>query len=128
MNRTRNFAARAAALAAIAGLAVAAPAGAKGGTKTPPPPPAPVQETFCTAELYAQPNLVVNEAGGGGCVAVAIVGNTLRLQQVILAPGWSYLVTSNGEGSAGRVAVTFTEAATGRKVDVRVEFGKTVIR
>jgi hypothetical protein len=127
MTRTRNFTARTAALALAASLAVAAPAGAKGGAKPPPPDPTPAA-TYCTAEMYAQPNLVVNEAGGGGCVAVRIVGTALRLDSVILAPGWTYVVTANGESTASRVAVQFTETATGRKVDVRVEFGKTVIR
>jgi hypothetical protein len=35
---------------------------------------------------------------------------------------------SNGEGTNSRVAVKFENAATGQRVEARVEFGKTVIR
>jgi hypothetical protein len=46
---------------------------------------------------------------------------------VILAPGWTYVVQKNGEGTSSRVELQFTETATGRRVDFRVEFGKTRI-
>ena len=51
----------------------------------------------------------------------------LRLDSVILAAGWTYVVRKNGEGTSSRVELQFTETATGRKVDFRVEFGKTRI-
>ena len=69
-----------------------------------------------------------NEASGGGCVFVrSYPAGYLRLDHVDLAPGWSYVVKSNGEGTASRVQLEFTEAATGRKVDFRVEYGRTRI-
>ena len=69
-----------------------------------------------------------NEAGGGGCVFVrSYPAGYLRLDHVDLAPGWTYVVKKNGEGTSSRVELQFTEAATGRKVDFRVEFGKTRI-
>jgi len=65
---------------------------------------------------------------GGGCVWVrSHPAGYLRLDHVDLAPGWTYVVKSNGEGSASRVQLQFTETATGARVDFRVEYGKTRI-
>ncbi|MFL5780733.1 MAG: hypothetical protein ACJ760_05425 [Thermoleophilaceae bacterium] len=69
-----------------------------------------------------------NEASGGGCVWVrSYPAGYLRLDHVDLAPGWTYVVKSNGAGTSSRVQLQFTETATGRTVDFRVEFGKTKI-
>jgi len=122
------------ALAAVT-LAVA-PAFAKGGSGgggggTPPPPSA----SYCPQDpdqwVVAQPDgstIFANEASGAGCVFVrSYLAGYLRLDSVILAPGWTYVVQKNGEGTSSRVELQFTETATGRKVDFRVEFGKTRI-
>ena len=114
------------ALAAVS-LAVA-PAFAKGGGgTTPPPPPA----GYCPQDRWVvdQPDgstIFANEAGGAGCVFVhSYPAGSLRLDSVILAPGWTYEIQKNGEGTSSRVELQFTETATGKKVDFRVEFGKT---
>ncbi len=119
----------AAALAA-ASLA-AAPAFAGGGGSTPPPAPA----SYCPQDPAAWVVLLpdgsavfANVASGAGCVFVrSYPAGYLRLDSVILAPGWTYVVKKNGEGTSSRVELQFTETATGRKVDFRVEFGKTSI-
>ena len=65
---------------------------------------------------------------GAGCVFVrSFPGGYLRLDSVTLAPGWTYQVRKNGEGTTSRVELRFTETATGRTVDFRVEYGKTRI-
>ena len=62
------------------------------------------------------------------CVFVrSYLAGYLRLDSVILAPGWTYVVQKNGEGTSSRVELQFTQTATGNKVDFRVEFGKTRI-
>ena len=73
-------------------------------------------------------SLFSNQAGDAGCVTIRSFGGTLRLYAIALTPGWVYTVTSNGEGTNSRVAITFDEPATGRRVDVKIEFGKTDIR
>lgn len=45
----------------------------------------------------------------------------------MLAPGWSYVVKSNGGGTSSRVELAFTNASTGQSLDFRFELGKTVI-
>jgi hypothetical protein len=118
----------AAALAA-ASLA-AAPAFASGGS-TPPPASASYCPQDPDAWVVLQPDgstVFANEASGAGCVFVrSFPAGYLRLDSVILAPGWTYVVRKNGEGTSSRVELQFTETATGRKVDFRVEFGKTRI-
>ena len=118
---------------AAATLAVA-PAFAKGGSgggSTPPPPTA----SYCPQDpalwSVVQPDgstIFANEASGAGCVFVrSYLAGYLRLDSVILAPGWTYVVKKNGEGTSSRVELLFTETATGNKVDFRTEFGKTRI-
>jgi len=69
-----------------------------------------------------------NEASGAGCVFVrSFPAGYLRLDSVILAPGWTYDVKKNGEGTTSRVELRFKETATGKTVDFRVEYGKTRI-
>jgi hypothetical protein len=72
--------------------------------------------------------IFANEASGAGCVFVrSFPAGYLRLDSVILAPGWTYEVKKNGEGTSSRVELRFKETATGKTVDFRVEFGKTRI-
>ena len=73
-------------------------------------------------------DVAVNYAGTAGCVGVRTVNSTtLRLAWVVLAPNWTYVVKSNGEGTNSRVQLQFTQTATGKRIDFRYEFGKTVI-
>jgi hypothetical protein len=122
------------ALAAV--CLAAAPAFAKGGGgggggATPPPAAA----SYCPQDpaqwVVLEPDgstVFANEASGAGCVFVRnFPAGYLRLDSVILAPGWTYVVQKNGEGTQSRVELQFTETATGRTVDFRVEFGKTRI-
>lgn len=119
------------ALAVVAG-ALAAPgtAAAKGGTPAPPPSTAPVvQCDFNSDGPTADGGYVFsNQAGDAGCISVIQRDQTLRLYGVQLTPGWTSTVTSNGDGTNSRVEVRFENAATGRRVDARIEFGKTWIR
>lgn len=115
-----------------AALGLAGPAAAKGAAKpAPAPAPAPLD---CFGEFgdptipnMTAADVAVNYAGDAGCVGVRQVNGALRLAWVVVAPGWKYVVKSNGEGSASRVQIAFTHAATGRRIDFRYEFGKTVI-
>jgi len=115
-----------AALAAAPGLA----GGGGGGGGTAPPP---VSQSSCPQDQWVYQlddgsTVFANEASGAGCVWVRNdPAGFLRLDHVILAPGWTYVIQKNGEGTQSRVELTFTETATGRKVDFRVEFGKTKI-
>ena len=78
--------------------------------------------------LYDGSTVFANEASGAGCVFVrSYLAGYLRLDSVILAPGWTYVVKKNGEGTSSRVELRFKETATGKTVDFRVEFGKTRI-
>jgi len=119
-------------VAALAAAGIAAtPALASGGGSTPPP----TAGSYCpqdpNAWVVQDPHgstSFANEASGAGCVFVrSYPAGYLRLDSVILAPGWTYVVKKNGEGTTSRVELQFTETATGRKVDFRVEFGKTRI-
>jgi hypothetical protein len=123
------FSVLAVALAAVsiaAGAALASGGGSGGGTPTPP-------ASYCPADQWVvtQPDgstIFANEASGAGCVFIhSYLAGYLRLDSVILAPGWTYVVQKNGEGTSSRVELQFTETATGRKVDFRVEFGRTRI-
>ena len=115
-----------------AGILTASPATAKGGD---PAPAAPVIGSYCPADqnlwvvgLPDGSTVFANEASGAGCVFVrSYPAGYLRLDSVTLAPGWSYIVQKNGEGTSSRVELQLTDSATGRKVDFRVEFGKTRI-
>jgi hypothetical protein len=86
------------------------------------------QDGSWVVQLDDGSTVFANEASGGGCVWVrSYPAGYLRLDHVDLAPGWTYVVKSNGEGTNSRVQLQFTETATGRTVDFRVEFGKTKI-
>jgi hypothetical protein len=53
---------------------------------------------------------------------------TNTLDRVILLPGWTYVVESNGEGTKSRVQLSFSNATTHQTASIRVENGKTDIR
>jgi hypothetical protein len=125
-----------ASLTVAAALATAGPVAAKGGTKpAPSPTPAPVAQPLdCYGDFgdptipdMTAPDVAVNYAGNAGCVGVRQVGTSLRLAWVVLAPGWTYVVRSNGEGTNSRIQLAFSNAGTGERLDFRYEFGKTVI-
>jgi hypothetical protein len=120
---------------ALAAVALGAPAVANGGSGsgggTPPPPTASYCPQDPTLWAVVQPDgstIFANEASGAGCVFVhSYLAGYLRLDSVIMAPGWTYVVKKNGEGTSSRVELQFTETATGNKVDFLTEFGKTRI-
>ena len=118
-------------------LGLAQPAAAKGGPRpkppvtpipTPTPTPTPL-DCFVDPAIVAitAPDIAVNYAGDAGCVGVKVANGTLRLAWVVVTPGWTYVVKSNGGGTSTRIQVEFTNAATGQKVPFRFEFGKTVV-
>src|SRR4051812_90443 len=114
---------------AAAAFTIAPTAGAAGGSATG------TVGSYCPTDsnewVVVQPDgstVFANEASGGGCVFVrSYTAGYLRLDHVILAPGWTYVVKKNGEGTTSRVELQFTETATRRTVDFRVEYGKTRI-
>jgi hypothetical protein len=126
----RTTAALSLALALVTAAPAAAKGGGGGGGAT---APAPVVASYCPADSWVVDypdgsTSFANEASGAGCVWVrSYPAGYLRLDSVTLAPGWTYVVESNGEGTNSRVQLQFTETATGRKVDFRVEYGKTRI-
>jgi hypothetical protein len=134
MSRLSRRAAACAATTVLAALALAGPAAAKGGSSpAPAPAPAPVY-LDCYGDFgdptipnMTAPDVAVNYAGEAGCVGVRSSANALQLAWVVLAPGWTYVVKSDGTGTNSRVQLQFTQTATGRRIDFRYEFGKTVI-
>ena len=65
------------------------------------------------------------EANGTGCVVINADSTGASLDEVVLAPEWTYEVKRNDDG---RVEVRFTEPSTKDRVRVRVEPGKTEVR
>ena len=127
-----SFVVALAAVTLAAAPALAQGGGGSGGGTTPlPTPPA----SYCPQDpnqwVVVQPDgstVFANEASGAGCVFVrSYLAGYLRLDSVIVAPGWTYVVKKNGEGTSSRVELQFTETATGNKVDFLTEFGKTRI-
>ena len=123
-----------ASLSLVSALGLAGPAAAKGGgATTTAPAPVPVYlDCFGdfgdpTIPNMTDPDVAVNYAGEAGCVGVRVANNTLRLAWVVLADGWTYTVKSNGTGTNSRVQLQFSQASTGRSIDLRFEAGKTVI-
>ena len=120
-----------------AGLATtpAIASGGSGGGGGSTPAPAPTVSSYCPQDfsqlvytLDDGSTVFANEASGAGCVWVrSYPAGFLRLDHLIVAPGWTYVVKSNGEGTNSRVQLQFTETATRRTVDFRVEYGKTRI-
>ena len=112
--------------AALTTGVLAGPAAAKDAV------PEPESGSYCTdgwnEYLSDGSSIFANEANGAGCVWVrSYPAGYLRLDHVVLAPGWSYTVQKNGEGTSSRVELQLKNAATGRKVDFRVEYGKTKV-
>ena len=119
-----------AAAVAAGALAVPGTAAAKGGNSTPPPSTVPaVQCDWSLDGPTADGGYVFsNQVGDAGCVSVVQRDTTLRLAGVQITPGWTYDVTSNGDGTNSRVEVRFENSATGQRIVARIEFGKTWIR
>jgi len=115
---------------AVGALALPAGASAKGGKDTP-PPPNPSPTVLCDYSLDGPTDggtVFSNQVGDAGCLSVLATTSTLRLSSVQVTRGWTYEVTSDGEGSNNRVAVDFNNIATGQRMEARIESGKTVIR
>ena len=110
---TRTLAAAFAAL-----LLAAVPAQAKDVVTSPAPTVDPCEPYWVLPEI-------VNRTAGG-CV---VVRNSIPLTLDFVAPlpGWTYTVDSSG-GTDGRVQVSFENASTGQRAQIRVEPGKTVIK
>jgi hypothetical protein len=128
----RATAAVVASVSLFAVLGLATPASAKGGAPVAPAPAPVFLDCFGdfgdpTIPNMTAPDVAVNYAGDAGCVGVRVADGTLRLAWVVLADGWTYVVKSDGTGTASRVQLQFTQTATSRKIDFRFEFGKTVI-
>src|SRR4051812_7367724 len=127
------------ALAAVLALSLPGAALAKGGggggggttTPAPAPAPAPVPVPECDfsqdGSFADGTSIFTNPVSDAGCLTVRQSGGALRVYAVTVWPGWTYTITSNGEGTNSRVAVTFTNTATRQSIDARVEFGKTRI-
>src|SRR4051812_46152489 len=129
------IAAACAALALTAGPALAkGGSGGGGGSTAPAPAPAPDPvfvdpcEGYFDLPAYDDGSLPLVNRTNGGCVIIkaSVSGNTL--DRVILLPGWTYTVVSNGGGTNSRVQVDFLNPTTGPKASIRVEAGKTDIR
>jgi hypothetical protein len=110
-------------LAALALSASPALASGKGGGATPPPEP-----TVDPCDGYWQLPELVNRTAGGCVIVHHSETGVNTLQQVVLVPGWSFVVESDGEGSKSRVQLSFANATTGQSAWIRVENGKTDIR
>jgi hypothetical protein len=146
MTSSRRFAvptlavALAAASLALPGAALARGGGAGGGggggggggTPAPAPAPDPAPTFTCDFSLDGvQPDgssLFTNQANLAGCVTARVSGSTLTLYRVVDNIGWTHTVASSGGGTNSRIAVTFTQTGTTNTVEVRIEFGKTVIK
>ena len=77
---------------------------------------------------YTDGSGAIVNATRGGCVIVRRYPSGVNLlDQVILVPGWTSTVESNGGGTNSRVQVEFSHASTGEKAQIRVEAGKTII-
>ena len=126
--RTRSLA-TIGALCAAAALSLPGAALAKGGSPAPAPS---APGVYCDWTLDGPTadggDVFSNQAGDAGCLSVKQLNGRLSLYGVTLTPGWTYEVVSNGEGTDSTVRVKFTETATGRRVDARVEFGRTYIK
>jgi hypothetical protein len=129
--------------AVLAALALSAsPALAKGGSggggggKTPAPAPAPdpapvftdVCEGYWDMPLYPDGGSAIVNRTSAGCVIVRHYMSGLnQLDKLVLLPGWTYDVLSNGAGTSSRVQIDFSGPG-GQKASIRVEAGKTDIR
>jgi hypothetical protein len=144
MIRTRFVATALTVCAAAVSLLAASPALAKGGGGgnpggggTPPPSETPAA-TFCpegtTEQGVTQPDGTVIfgvEANGAGCVVVQTAPhNGFALLATIDAPGWVSVFRGSGPnaGDLSRVEIDYEQFTTGRKVEVRIEPGRTEVK
>jgi len=135
MNRTRRLslplATALVAVAVTAGPAAASHGGGDGGSQPAPLPQPAVSVDPCEGywdTSYADGSVAIVNATRGGCVIVRRYPSGVNLlDQVILLPGWSYTVESNGGGTNSRVQIALSNASTGEKAQIRVEAGKTII-
>jgi hypothetical protein len=70
---------------------------------------------------------VVNRTAGGCVIVRHYPSGVNLLSQVVLVPGWTYTIRSNGGGTNSRVQLDFVNPSSGEKASIRVEAGKTVI-
>jgi hypothetical protein len=106
-------------LAASATPAFASGKGGGSGGSTP---------TADPCEGYWDSPGLVNRTNGGCVIIAHSDAGTNTLDRVILLPGWTYVVESNGEGTKSRVQLSFSNATTHQTASIRVENGKTDIR
>lgn len=136
MRSTRALATALSVSATAAILFTASPALAK---SSPPPPPETVP-SFCPAGTVPgsqQPDGSVIfgvEANGAGCLVVRTIPQGIGLLETVVAPGWTWTFGGGGGGShgqgavSGKVDVKFEQLATGQKVEVRIEPGRTEVK
>jgi hypothetical protein len=135
MNRTRRLslplATALVAVALTAGPAAASHGGGDGGSQPAPVPQPAVSVDPCEGywdTSYADDSVAIVNATRGGCVIVRRYPSGVNLlDQVILLPGWTYTVESNGGGTNSRVQIALSNASTGEKAQICVEAGKTII-
>jgi hypothetical protein len=143
MIRTRFVVTALTVCAAAMSLLAASPALAKGGGGGNPggggtPPPAETAPAmFCpegTHQPVTQPDGTVIfgvEANGAGCVVVQTAPhNGFALLATIDAPGWVSVFRGSGPnaGDLSRVEIDYEQFTTGRKVEVRIEPGRTEVK
>jgi hypothetical protein len=108
--------------------AALASGGGGGGGSTPPPPAPTIECDFSldgpTADGGFLGTLPVKNAA---CLRTVTTVSAIRLYDVTVGPGWTYTVKSDGGGTNSRVAVDFSNPATGERAEARIEFGKTVV-
>jgi len=136
MNSTRRLllplATALVAVGLTAGPAAASHGGSGGGGTQPAPAPEPVVSVDpCDGywdTTYTDGSVAIVNATNGGCVIVRrSLSGVNVLDRVILLPGWTYTVESNGGGTNSRVQLAFNNPTTGETAQIRVESGKTVI-
>jgi hypothetical protein len=120
---TRSFSRPLAAAVLGLGVLLAAPVAGAADSVAPLDPCADSRIT----SLVDNGDLLINQAGDAGCVAARISGSRLRLEVVVLNPGWTYSVKSS-KSDGSRVQLQFSNRTTGERVELRMEPGKTVIR
>lgn len=114
---------------ALAALVAPGTALASGGGPTPPPPFTQAQCDYSQDGFTADgANIATTPVKDAGCVSLVIKDSTIRVYAVTVEPGWTYTVKSNGAGTNSRVEVQFANATTGDRVELRYEFGKTVVK
>jgi hypothetical protein len=88
-------------------------------------------ETWCPAdpvEYFADGSFIYSNGTDAGCVTARVhPSGGASLYRVVVAPGWTYKVKSNGGTTNGsRVEVQFERGR--ERVSIRMEAGRTVIK